>query len=200
MTASGDSLQHWLDRLHAGDPTARNELIRHSRERLRLLTRQMLRRFPGVRAWEETSDVLQNVLLRLDRALQTVEVASPRDFLRLAATQIRRELIDLARHHGGPEGLGANVVPPGQAAAADTPPDPSDSSADPGRLAQWHDLHCQIASLDDEDRELFELLYYQGLKQADAAQLLGVPLTTFKRRWRSARVRLMTRLGGELPF
>ena len=32
------------------------------------------------------------------------------------------------------------------------------------------------------------------------AAVLGVPLTTFKRHWRAARVRLMTRLGGELPF
>jgi RNA polymerase sigma-70 factor (ECF subfamily) len=160
----------------------------------------MLRRFPGVRKWEETSDVLQNVLLRLDRALQTVEVTSARDFLRLATTQIRRELIDLSRHHYGPEGLGANLVPPGQAEPSDTPPEPEDNRDDPYHLSRWHDLHCQIAGLDEEDRELWELLYYQGLKQADAAALLGIPLTTFKRRWRSARVRLMTRLGNDLPF
>jgi RNA polymerase sigma-70 factor (ECF subfamily) len=199
VSDSGASLQPWLDRLRAGDPAARNELIRHSRGRLRLLTRQMLRHFPGVRQWEETSDVLQNVLLRLDRALQAVEVPSPRDFLRLANAQIRRELIDLSRHHFGPHGLGANLVPPGQGRPGDTP-EPEDSSADPDRLLRWHDLHCQIAGLDDADRELFELLYYQGLKQAEAAGLLGLPLTTFKRRWRSARLRLMTRLGGELPF
>jgi RNA polymerase sigma-70 factor (ECF subfamily) len=199
VSDSGASLQLWLDRLRAGDPAARNELIRHSRGRLRLLTRQMLRHFPGVRQWEETSDVLQNVLLRLDRALQAVDVPSPRDFLRLANAQIRRELIDLSRHHFGPEGLGANLVPPGRGRPGDTP-EPEDSSADPDRLMRWHDLHCHIAGLDDEDRELFELLYYQGLKQAEAAGLLGLPLTTFKRRWRSARLRLMTRLGGELPF
>jgi RNA polymerase sigma-70 factor (ECF subfamily) len=190
----------WLDRLRCGDPAARNELIRHSRDRLRLLTRQMLRSFPGVRRWEETSDVLQNVLLRLDRALQAVEVPSPRDFLRLATTQIRRELIDLARHHAGPKGLGANLVPPGQLEPGETPPEPADCSADPDQLARWHDLHTQIADLEEEDRELFELLYYQGLTQADAATVLGVPLTTLKRHWRAARVRLMTRLGGELPF
>jgi RNA polymerase sigma-70 factor (ECF subfamily) len=200
VSDSAPSLQHWLDRLREGDPAARNELIRHSRDRLRLLTRQMLRRFPGVRQWEETSDVLQNVLVRLDRALQAVEVPSPRDFLRLATIQIRRELLDLTRHHFGPEGLGANVVPPGQVALGDTPPEPQDRREDSDHLTRWHDLHCQIAGLDEEDRELFELLYYQGLKQADAAALLGIPLTTFKRRWRAARVRLMTRLGGELPF
>src|SRR5262245_62555220 len=100
----------------------------------------MLRGFPGVRQWEETSDVLQNVLLRLDRALQAVEVPSPRDFLRLATAQIRRELIDLARHHAGPEGLGANVVPPGQIESGETPPEPTGSSADPAQLSRWHNL------------------------------------------------------------
>src|SRR5438874_1089124 len=49
-------LQHWLDRHQAGDPDARAELIRHSQERLRHLTRQMLRHYPGVRRWEDTSD------------------------------------------------------------------------------------------------------------------------------------------------
>src|SRR5262249_45136720 len=119
---------------------------------------------------------------------------------RLATAQIRRELIDLARHHAGPEGLGANVLPPGQLGSGETPPEPTDSSADPDQLARWQDLHAQIAGLEEEDRELFELLYYQRLNQADAAAVLGVPLTTLKRRWRAARVRLMTRLGGELPF
>ncbi len=200
MSNFAPSLEFWLDRLRAGDPAARNELIRHSRERLRLLTHQMLRRFPSVRQWEETSDVLQNVLLRLDRALLAVPVASARDFLRLATTQIRRELIDLARHHSGPEGLGANLVPLGPADPDNTPPEPVDGGADPSDLTRWHDFHSQIAGLDGEDRELFELLYYQGLKQADAAALLEIPITTFKRRWRAARVRLVTRLGGELPF
>jgi RNA polymerase sigma-70 factor (ECF subfamily) len=200
MSDSAPSIVFWLDRLRTGDPAARNELIRHSRDRLRLLTRQMLRGFPGVQRWEDTSDVLQNVLVRLDRALQALEIASQRDFLRLATAQIRRELIDLARHHSGPQGLGANLVPPGHVEPGSNPHEVADSSADPVQLARWQELHTQIASLEDEDRELFELLYYQGLKQADAASVLGVPLTTFKRRWRGARVRLMMRLDGELPF
>jgi RNA polymerase sigma factor (sigma-70 family) len=200
VSDSAPFLQHWLDLLRAGDPVARNEVIRYSRDRLKLLTRQMLRNFPGVRHWEETSDVLQNVLVRLDRALQAVPVSSPRDFLRLATAQIRRELIDLARHHFGPAGLGANLLPPGGPQPDTMPSEPQDSGADPNDLEQWHELHCQIAGLDDEDRELFELLYYQGLTQPGAAALLDVPLTTFKRRWRAARIRLMMRLNGELPF
>ena len=60
----------------------------------------MLRQdFPRLKNWEETDDVLQNAALRLDRALGVVPVASAAEFFRLAATVIRRELLDLARHY-----------------------------------------------------------------------------------------------------
>ena len=55
-----------------------------------------------------TDDILQNALQRLCRALQTVKPQSVRSFLNLGAEQIRRELIDLAHHYRGPQGLGAN--------------------------------------------------------------------------------------------
>jgi RNA polymerase sigma-70 factor (ECF subfamily) len=200
MSESSPSIQLWLDRLQAGEPDARNELIRHTYTRLKLLTRQMLREYPRLRAWEETSDVFQNVLVRLDRTLQAVKITTPRDFLRLATTQIRRELIDLTRHHFGPEGLGTNMVAPGGADWRNAPPEPVDKVPSPESLSRWEELHTQIANLEEDDRELFELLYYQGLTQNEAATLLGMSLTTFKRRWRWARVRLMTLLGGELPI
>jgi RNA polymerase sigma-70 factor (ECF subfamily) len=199
--SDGDStLQHWLDRLRDGDAAARNELIRHAQGRLRLLTRQMLRRYPGVHQWEETSDVFQNVLCRLDRALREVSLASPHDFLCLAAAHVRRELIDLARHHYGPEGVARHQEPPGRPEGDAGPPDPSDSSDDPHKLAVWSEVHGHIAALDEPDRELFELLYYQGLTQAQAAVLLNLPPRTLRRRWQAARLRLMDRLGTSWPF
>jgi RNA polymerase sigma-70 factor (ECF subfamily) len=200
MSDSSSSLAFWLDRLRAGDPAARNALILHSQDRLKRLTRKMLRSFPGVRQWEETSDVFQGVLMRLDRVLQEVEIPSPRDFLRLAATQIRRELLDLAKKHFGPQGLGRNLVPPGQLKPGDPPPEPADSSADPADLAWWHEFHTRIAGLEDEDRALFDLLYYQELERPEAARVLEISLTTLKRRWLAARIRLMECLGGEFPF
>jgi RNA polymerase sigma-70 factor (ECF subfamily) len=189
------TLQHWLERHRAGDPAGCNELIRHSQERLRLLTRQMLRRYPGLREWEDTSDVFQGALLRLARALREVAPPSTQEFLCLAAALIRRELIDLSRHHFGPEGNGRHQQPPG-----DADPDPSDSSGDPYKLAVWGEVHGRIAGLDEGDRELFGLLYYQGLTQDQAAALLQVPLRTLRRRWQSARLHLMERLGRDLPF
>src|SRR5690348_15919315 len=95
-------LQDWLKRIRAGDLSAREELLRSVAGRLEALAGQMLQRFPTVRRWADAADVLQNALLRLLRSLETVDVRSTRDFYGLAATQIRRELLDLTRHFRGP--------------------------------------------------------------------------------------------------
>ena len=68
----------------------------------------MLREYSKVKRWEQTDDVLQNAMLRLHRSLVEVKPESPRQFYGLAATQIRRELIDLARHHYSEKGIGEN--------------------------------------------------------------------------------------------
>jgi DNA-directed RNA polymerase specialized sigma24 family protein len=44
-----------------------------------------------------------------------------------------------------------------------------------------------------------DLLFYQGLQQAEAAAVLGVSERTVKRRWQSARLALHEALGGRLP-
>jgi len=90
-------LQRCLERLRAGDSTARAELLNSACERLQRLTHKMLQDYPRVRRWEETGDVCQNALIRLCRTLETISPESVRDFYRLAALQVRRELIDLAR-------------------------------------------------------------------------------------------------------
>jgi DNA-directed RNA polymerase specialized sigma24 family protein len=50
-----------------------------------------------------------------------------------------------------------------------------------------------------EEREAFDLLFYQGLTQAEAATVLEVSERTIKRRWQAARLRLVQTLGGKLP-
>lgn len=204
MSDGQDSLvQRWLDRLHAGDATARGELLAATCARLEQLTRKMLKDYPRVRRWEETGDVLQNAVLRLCRALQAVSPPTARDYYRLAALQIRRELVDLARHHFGPEGAAArHASDAGRGATLGAPApahDRPDSTYDPARLAAWGEFHRQIEALPDEEREAFELVWYQGLTQAEAAAVLGISLATFKRRWLAARLRLGDFLKGDGP-
>jgi RNA polymerase sigma factor (sigma-70 family) len=193
-------LENWLARLRAGDPATPDELLRHVSHRLQRLTRQMLKGHPVVKRWTETDDVLQGALLRLLRAVQDVQPATARDFFGLAAQQIRRELIDLARHYYGPHGLGANHASRGpDEAAPRAPDDRPDFSGEPSRLAEWCEFHRQIDGLPEDQREVVGLLFYQGLAQAEAAKLLGVTVRTVQRRWHAALVSLHAILHDNWP-
>lgn len=197
-------IQSCLDRLARGDDSARAELFERTSERLRNLAHKMLRNYPRVRRWEETGDVLQNAALRLDRTLRQMTVHTPRDYFRLAALNIRRELLDLAKHYYGPQGAGAKHATQGGDAASShqgaAAPEPgTGASVEPGRLAAWTEFHEQIDRLPAEEREVFDLLWYQELSQAEAATLLNVSERTIKRRWQSARIMLHDALKGEIP-
>lgn len=188
-------LQRWLDVMRRGNVEARNEVITHTCERLRGLTHRMLCRYRKLRRWSETDDVLQNALLRLHRALAEVHPESVRQFYALATTQIRRELIDLSRHFLGPEGQGANHDTDDGEAACKEP----DRQGEPDTLEGWTNFHEQVEKLPDEEREVFGLLWYEGLTQPEAASILGISLATVKRRWQSARLLLHRAMRGQMP-
>ena len=196
-------LQHCLDRLRAGDESARQELLAGACARLSELTRTMLKDYRRLKRWEQTDDVLQNALVRLHRSLQDVTPPSLRDFYRLAALQVRRELIDLVRHYFGPEGGGRRHHT--NAAEADSlrTPRPAyerpGAAEEPGTLAAWGEFHRQADALPEEERDVFDLVWYQGLKHTEAAAVLGVSARTVKRRWQAACLRLHEALRGDLP-
>jgi len=179
-------LQKWLDLVRIGNAEARDAIIEQSCERLRRLAHQMLRSYPRVRRWAETDDVLQNALLRLHRALVQVRPESPKQFFGLAAQQIRRELLDLAKHYYGAEGIGANHQSDDGKAAEAKP----DDLAKPETVEAWTRFHEQVEALPEEEREVVALVWYEGLSQPEAAAVLCVSLATVKRRWQSARLRL----------
>ncbi len=198
-------LEQWLDQLRRGDQVAsaeaRNEVIHHACERLEALTRRMFRHYPRLRRWEQTGDVLQNAVLRLHRSLATVRPESPAQFYGLAASQIRRELIDLARHHFGPEGEAGrhDTDPTGRAANNEAGINRVDASGEPSTLAEWTDFHEQVQRLPPPEREVFDLIWYEGLTQAEAATMLGVTERTVKNRWRRAKLDLRQLLGDGPP-
>ena len=187
-----------LDRLRAGDGSARDRLIALAQARFVALARAMLRRFPHVRRWEQTDDLLQAALVRLHRSLAEVRPEGVRHFDNLAAAQIRRELIDLARRYHGPEGLGANhhtdgADPGGRLAQV------ADGSGRPESLEEWAAFHEAVERLPEEERRVMDLLWYRGLTHAQAAEALGVATKTVQRRWASARLMIRDALGGESP-
>jgi RNA polymerase sigma factor (sigma-70 family) len=187
-------LQGCLDRLQAGDELAREELLTSACARLQRLTRKMLQGDPRVKRWEQTDDVFQNATLRLYRALHDVRPQSVQEFFRLAAVQIRRELIDLARHYYGPEGLAAHFLTDSAPSDRDGTPraaaETDDLTHEPTRLAMWREVHQQVEALPEDQREVFDLLWYQELTEVEAAALLNVSVRTVQRRWQAARLSL----------
>jgi RNA polymerase sigma-70 factor (ECF subfamily) len=187
MNDSSEDYGDLLRRVGQGDAAARAELIERCQERLRIRVSQMLSRFPRVRRTEGTSDVLQEVLLDLSQSLLQIAPRDMRHFLGLAGQRIRWKLLDLARR------------PREIAAACAGPAEAEQTTYDPPKLAQWAEIHEYVQRLPDEERELFDLIFYQGVPQPLVAEMLHMPYRTLKRRWQEARLRFMERFGGE-PF
>lgn len=196
QTSSTVAVQRLLDLLKAGDQHASSRLLEVTMERLRTLSRKILADIPSVARWEEIDDLVQNSSLRLWQALEKHHPPTPLDYFRLAAATIRRELIDLSRHYFGPQGIGANhpkswlrehgsrvlVEPVGN------------STFDPVKLGSWTEFHEYVDALPDEERTLFDLLWYEGLTLQEAADSMGTSERTLRRRWQLARVNLYRRL------
>jgi RNA polymerase sigma factor (sigma-70 family) len=200
LATSGDEtrLNELVAAVRRGDPRAREFLIDHAAARLLLLTRRMFRGRPGLQRWEQTDDVFQNAMLRLHKALATCELESVRHFFNLATVQIRRELIDLGRKHFGPQGLGRNHH---------TDRQPADErggtlhalAAEPLDLGMWTEFHERVVALPEEEREVVDLLYYEGVSQEEAAEILGCSVRTIRRRWNDAKFRLHGGLSDGAP-
>jgi RNA polymerase sigma-70 factor (ECF subfamily) len=180
-------LRRWVERIRDGDRSAGDEMLRAVQARLEGLARKMLRRFPGVARWEESGDLLQNALLRLLRALREVEPTSVRDFFGLAAEQMRRELLDLARHYQARRATGPSSAAVSEATA------PAEDSAE---AAKWSAFHEAVGRLPVRQREVVGLIYYHGWTQAEVAEQLGVSKRSVQRDWASAMVTLHGLLEG----
>ena len=112
----------------------------------------------------------------------------------LLATQIQRELIDLARKHSGPMSYaanhGTNVRDGSQGdiflvdEAADGPQGENDEEIP---LDRWEAFHAAVEALPDEHREVFKLVWYLGADRETAAKTLRSSVRTVGRRWQEAR-------------
>ncbi|MGB8853227.1 MAG: sigma-70 family RNA polymerase sigma factor [Pirellulales bacterium] len=182
-----------IKRLASGDLSARDELINLAGGRMQKLAHRMLVTFPAVRRWEQTDDVVQNAAVRLWKALGQVVPRDARHFMGLTAIQIRRELLDLAKKHAAAGAYAANHETNYQRcgddmlARVDLVPDATQA---PDVVARWSQLHEAAADLPDEERELFHLVWYLGLTQEEASNVLGCSTRTVKRRWESAKALL----------
>jgi len=191
-----------LERLAGGDTAARDTIVELVAGRLRVLAHRMLARFPNVRRWEETDDLFQNAALRLHRSLGQMRLAEPRSVMAIAATELHRELLDLARKHAGPMSYAANhgtnvVVARGGGDDAERHVDRAATADEP--LDRWSAFHAAIEALSPEQREVFQMVWYLGCDQSTIATTLGCSVRTVKSRWREAREAVRHALAGDAP-
>ncbi len=175
-------MQSLLERVRAApaDAELRKELIALSYERLAIVARRLLG--PAYRERpEDTSGLLAESYFRLDSALEAVRPESVRQFMGLAALQMRRALIDLIRRERG-----RDLDRPATGALSGIDP-PATSAPD----IDWRlELMEAVGRLADDEREVVDLVFFHGLTQDEAGELLDVDERTVKRRWARARVRL----------
>lgn len=203
--AQRDPLGPLLAAVASPDPAtaarARDELIGLSAGRMRSLAHRMLAGSARVRRWEQTDDVVQGALLRLHRALGAVAPNDAQHFLRLAALQVRRELIDLTRRHGHAGSMAANhdTNVADDASARQYVEVAADQGTASEQLTEWTRFRELVESLPDDERELFEMVWYLGLSQDEIAAALDCSPRTVRRRWEETKHRFTNAFAGGLP-
>jgi RNA polymerase sigma factor (sigma-70 family) len=175
--------EDWFERWRQGDQAAREalgrQLVALTYGRLRALAHTIFHRdFPGLCQAHETASVLHEASLRLLKALGKVPLTSPEHYFRLAALEIRRVLLDMAR------------AAPKFAAEAGGGPEPADPGEGPEALARWTEFHEGVEGLPEPERQVVQLCFYLGLPQAQAARALGLHPRAVSRLWVRAVQRL----------
>jgi RNA polymerase sigma factor (sigma-70 family) len=172
-------LNDLIDRLNAGDASARRELIGRAHRRLGLLAEKVLAGFPALHGRHEADSVLHASYEDLLTALRQAELHDAAGFLNLAALKLRQTLLDLLRRERRRQAL---LPPPA--------PGTADPAGDPVRRAEWNELLEQIHALPPDEREVAEWVLFLGMTQAEVARAKNVPPRTVSHAWNRAKARL----------
>src|SRR5262245_5718609 len=164
-------------------------------------------RFARLEPFAQTDDVVQQLYLKIlhnqDRFWVNARgepVQTLAEFFGHASAWMRDVLCDQLRKEYGRDDNRPAVLPL-DGGPSDTGPrfEPSSDTLDGEKVSRWTEFHEAAARLPDDLRAVLDLLWYRGLTQAEAAELLGVAVPTVKLRWMKARLQVQQALGGA-PF
>jgi RNA polymerase sigma factor (sigma-70 family) len=201
-------LQGQLERALKGDAEARQRLLELTRERLMRHARRFLHgHYTRLEPFAQTDDVVQQLYIKIlrnqDRFWVNAHgepVQTLAEFFGHASAWMRDVLCDLLRKEYGRHDNRPAVLPlDGGPSETGARYEPSSSTQDGEKVRRWTEFHEAAARLPDDLRAVFDLLWYQELTQAEAAELLGIAVPTVKLRWMKARLQVQQALGGS-PF
>jgi RNA polymerase sigma-70 factor (ECF subfamily) len=175
-----------LGEIGRGHKDAMNQLMPLVYDELHRLARSYFRRERGEHTLQPTALVHEAYIRMVD---QRAPIESHGQFLAVAATQMRRILLDHARkHHAARRGsAGQKVVLEDTMAICEQ--QPLDMIALDGALTR-------LEALDSEQARLVELRFFGGLSVEQTAKVMGLSPSTVKRSWSSARAFLHREISG----
>ena len=201
-------LQGQLERAMTGDAVARQRLLELTRDHLMGQARRFLHgSYARLEPFAQTDDVVQQLYIKILRNQDRFwvkangkPVRTLAEFFGHTSAWMRDVLCDLIRKEYG-RGDNRPAVLPLDGGLSDTGPlhEPSSDTLEGEKLRRWTEFHEAAARLPDDLRAVFDLLWYQDMSQAEAAELLGIAVPTVKLRWMKARLQVQQALGGS-PF
>jgi RNA polymerase sigma factor (sigma-70 family) len=164
-------------------------------------------RYARLEPFAQTDDVVQQLYLKIlmnqDRFWVNAHgepVQTLAEFFGHTSAWLRDVLCDQLRKAYGRDDNHPAVLPlDGGPSDTGLRHDPLSSTLDAQKLRRWTEFHEAAARLPDDLRAVFNLLWYQEMSQAEAAELLGIAVPTVKLRWMKARLQVQQALGGA-PF
>jgi RNA polymerase sigma factor (TIGR02999 family) len=173
-------LADWANR----DPAAREQLVPIVYEELRRLAHHYMR---GERAGHtlQTTALVNEVYLRL-AGIDGLRWRDRAHFFAMAATLMRRVLVDYARQRGREKrGAGVSVTSLDDHAVASQP------AVDVVALDEALE---RLATVDPQQSRVVELRFFAGLSVEETAEALGISPATVKRDWATAKLWLYNEL------
>src|SRR5262245_21257607 len=185
-----DAITQVLHAIEQGDPHAKEQLWPLVYEELRRLAgAQMASEKPGQTL--EATALVHEAYLRLAGG-QEQTFANRRHFFAAAAAAMHRILVDVARAKAAEKRGGGR-----QRERPDL--DALDAGAPAEELLSLHEALERFAAHDPVKARLVELRFFAGLTLPQAAECLGISLSTAERGWRYARVWLYDAMSGDTP-
>jgi RNA polymerase sigma factor (TIGR02999 family) len=173
-------LADWSNR----DPAARERLVPIVYEELRRLAHHYMR---GERAGHtlQTTALVNEAYLRL-AGIDGMRWRDRAHFFAMAATLMRRVLVDYARLRGREKrGAGVSVTSLGEhAVTAQTTVD----------IVALDEALQRLATVDPQQSRVVELRFFAGLSVDETAEALGISPATVKRDWATAKLWLFNEL------
>ena len=176
-------LADWANR----DPAARERLVPIVYEELRRLAHHYMR---GERSGHtlQTTALVNEVYLRL-AGIDALRWRDRAHFFAMAATLMRRVLVDYARQRGREKrGAGVTVTSLDENAVAPQP------AVD---IVALDEALERLAAVDPQQGRVVELRFFAGLSVEETAEALGISPATVKRDWATAKLWLYNELRTE---